>query len=376
MKKFVFVIGTRPELIKMMPIIKYASKVYGRDSFIIIDTAQHKTLSTIYWKLFGFKPDHVLDVLAEGQSLNSLASKIILQLEQIFKPLLDAYEICGIVGQGDTTTVMATSIFAFNSKIRFFHVEAGLRTHDIENPFPEELNRQITSRVSYINFAPTRLAKKNLLNEGIAAESIRIVGNTIVDAIQIFINDSTFKNHYLGSKILNDLHEPFALITCHRRENHGHKLLEIISAVTKLAEKHNSLKFLWLLHPNPNVRNVILNSPLLKFQNIILHEPVDYLDILNLIQRSKIILTDSGGIQEEAPTFGKPVLILRSTTERPEAVLNGKAILVDTDQEKILNGFAWAINYTPKNLKNPYGDGKASKKIVDTIYNTILNLDV
>lgn len=358
------IIGTRPELIKMAP-VAYALKE-NEIPFSIINTAQHTDLLDPYWKVFGLKPDISLEVMKSGQSLTSLSSRIILQLQEYFDSLTTKPSL--VLAQGDTTTVMGAAMVSFYNRIAFGHVEAGLRSNDLENPFPEEFNRKVTGITADFHFAPTENSRQNLLRENIRDEKIFVVGNTVVDALNHIRTSPEFNDQPFNNAHLRNLEgKNTVLITCHRRENHGKNLHSIINAVETLVGKHPELTFVWLLHPNPNVKTVISQSSLQEYSNFVLTEPLDYWDLLKMLKKCSIILTDSGGIQEESPSFGKPLIVLRTVTERPEAVQQGMARLAGADPEKILEAFAWAETYKANNFINPYGDGEAAKRIAGVI---------
>lgn len=369
-KKLLIVIGTRPELIKLAPVILEFKKRFRKPPIIILNTAQHKELLNPYWKIFKIKPDFELDFMKQGQSLAELTSRGILQFENFINTYLEnGNKIFGILAQGDTTTVMISAMVAYYKNIPFYHLEAGLRTFDLHNPFPEEYNRKIASISAQIHFAPTVISKNNLLKEGIN-KNIVVSGNTIVDAVNLF--KSKFKNYKLKNKQLNKLSIESTisnniLITCHRRENHGVNLINIISAVCKLANEFKQYKFIWPLHPNPNVLSVVKSKIDVSFKNIYLTDPLDYLDMLYVLSNSKLVLTDSGGIQEEAPSFNVPVLILREKTERPEGVNNGVAWLVGTNKNNIYSKACYLLSKEKFKFKNPYGNGKSSALIVNTL---------
>jgi UDP-N-acetylglucosamine 2-epimerase len=371
-EKLLIVIGTRPELIKLAPVVlEFKKRFKSKAPIIILNTAQHKDLLEPYWKIFKISPDYELDFMKQGQSLSELTSRGILQFENFIKSYQKkGNKFSGILAQGDTTTVMISSLVAFYNNIPFYHLEAGLRTFDLLNPFPEEFNRKVASITARIHFAPTLISKQNLLNEGIK-KNIIVCGNTIVDAVNLF--KSKFKHYKLKNK---QLHEIFnksinnknILITCHRRENHGKNLISIISAVCNLAKKFKDYNFIWPLHPNPNVFSVVKSNIDDKLKNIHLTEPLDYLDLLYILSKSSLVLTDSGGIQEEAPSFNIPVLILRKKTERPEGVNAGIAWLVGTNKTNIYKiARNLILNKEKHKFKNPYGNGKSSIKIVNTL---------
>jgi UDP-N-acetylglucosamine 2-epimerase (non-hydrolysing) len=363
--KISFIIGTRPELIKVAPLIWAVKR--DKIAFDVVNTAQHKDLLDPYWEAFGIKPTHVLDVMVKGQNLSSLTSRAISQIQEY----LDNEEVqpTVILAQGDTTTVMAASMVSFYNRIKFAHLEAGLRSFDIENPFPEEFNRKIASISADYHFSPTSISSKNLLNEGISNEKIHEVGNTVVDALIKIKGDINFLSIPWKNKGLNKIQdfEKVVLITCHRRENHGRNLLEIIDAINEIAENNPETIFVWTVHPNPNVKNTVEKSRLSHMVNVLLTDPLEYIDILKILNTAYCAISDSGGIQEEAPSFGTPVLVLRKTTERPEGVSTGVAFLVGTEKLQIVRGFNYLKNNYPFFEGNPYGDGESSQRILDIL---------
>ncbi|WP_298780260.1 non-hydrolyzing UDP-N-acetylglucosamine 2-epimerase [uncultured Polaribacter sp.] len=365
--KITFIIGTRPELIKVAPVILELKK--HNVDFDIVNTAQHKDLLDPYWDTFEIEPTLVLDVMVAGQSLSSLTERAINAIQSY----IDTVEVKPtiILAQGDTTTVMAASLVSFYNKIKFAHLEAGLRSFDFDNPFPEEMNRRIASIAAEMHFCPTEVSKTNLLNEGIDANKIFVIGNTVVDSLNLVVNNDSFKNlKWLNSDL--DKTKNFSkkvLITCHRRENHGDNLSDIIEAVNELAMSNKDTVYVWTLHPNPNVRGKVLDSKLSKLDNVILIKPLEYLDLLKMLNISFCAISDSGGIQEEAPSFNTPVLVLRETTERPEGVTEGVAFLVGSDCEKIVKEYNNLKTNPPVFTKNPYGDGLSSSKIIRCLIN-------
>lgn len=371
-KDIVFIIGTRPELIKMAPVI-HALQAMGVSNFSVVNTGQHKELLTKYWKIFKIEPDFELDIISHGQDLSGLTVRAISKISELLSEFINQNERPKIIlAQGDTTTVMAASIVAFYNKIKFIHLEAGLRSHDMLQPFPEELNRKIASIVAHLHLAPTPIAKENLLRENVLEKDIHVVGNTIVDSLEYVRMSDEFKSRHFNNPLLNNLDSsPLILITCHRRENHGDNLRKIISALEIIVRKFPTFHFVWIWHPNPNVKQVISNSELNSNKNFLLIDPLDYWDLLRLMSRSSIVITDSGGIQEEAPSFGKPLIVLREVTERPEAVLAGMAKLVGADTESIVHAFDWALKYEPTSYSNPYGDGKSSPRIARLLIESI-----
>lgn len=370
-KNLLFIIGTRPELIKVFPIINYLKKI-KYPNFSVVSTGQHKDLLESYWDVFDIQPDFELNIISKGQNLSQLTSKAILAIDKLITSFDENRKPDIIFSQGDTTTVMASSMVSFYHNIPFAHIEAGLRSFNLKHPFPEEFNRKIASIVTQYHFAPTEISKENLLNENIDTNNIHIVGNTVIDTLNHFIEGNILKDYmFKDSKLKNTLkltsEKNIVLITCHRRENHSH-LNELIEAIEILSNDNPDIIFIWPVHPNPNVKSIVQKSSLSNIQNIIITEPLEYLDLLKVMQYSKIVISDSGGIQEEAPTFKVPVLILRETTERPEAVNIGISKLVGMNKEKIIHEF---YNFSPifsENFKNPYGNGDASKKIIEAIW--------
>lgn len=361
--KITFIIGTRPELIKVAPVIWEARN--RNIDFDVVNTAQHKDLLTPYWSTFDIEPTHTLDVMRKGQSLTSLTSRAICQIQHYLNLVEMKPDL--ILAQGDTTTVMAASMVSFFNKIKFAHLEAGLRSFDFQNPFPEEYNRRVAAIGADYHFAPTKNSKDNLLNEGIDENKVFVVGNTVVDALNKVSLDKSFINTEWENKQLEQIKyfEKSVLITCHRRENQGENLQKIITSINILSTENPTIVFVWTLHPNPNIRQFVLDSELSKKKNVLLIEPLSYFDILKLLKVSLCVISDSGGIQEEAPSFQTPVLVLRKTTERPEGVNAGLAFLVGTDQNLIVSMFNELINNKVTFGGNPYGDGKSSAKILD-----------
>lgn len=367
LKKIVIVIGTRPELIKVACIIREFINRDLRDHFLLINTSQHKDLLDPYWKIFGLEPDVTLDVMRNAQNLSSLTTRVIMQFQEYLESMRG--QIAAIMAQGDTTTVFGVSLVAFYNNLPFYHLEAGLRSFDLYNPYPEEFNRKATSIIAGFHFCPTDVSRDNLLSEGIPPERTMVVGNTVIDALT-YIRDHVenhpeFDTQYLNEKISHG--KKIVLITCHRRENHGSYLLEIIQAVHELATENQEIQFIWTLHPNPNVKEVVKDSILKDTKNVILVDPVDYKDLIRLLSRSIIVLSDSGGIQEEAPSFNVPVLVLRKTTERPEGITAGAAFLVGTDKSVIKQKFSHYLDHGINLIENPYGDGLSSVRVVNKL---------
>jgi UDP-N-acetylglucosamine 2-epimerase len=364
-KKLLFIIGTRPELIKIFPIINLLKNT-GNNNYRIVSTGQHKDLLESYWKVFDIEPNYKLDIIKEGQPLTHLTSRAIIAIEDLLTEIKNDFNPDIILAQGDTTTVMAASMVSFYNRIEFAHIEAGLRSFNLNHPFPEEFNRKVAGITAKFHFAPTTIAKENLLKENVDENKIYVVGNTVIDTLNYFIKSPILENHSFIEPKLKGISDKIVLITCHRRENHEH-LNNLIEAVDELSTIHTDLKFIWAVHPNPNVKNKVLNSGLDNKANFIITEPLEYLDLIKAISLSVKIISDSGGIQEEAPTFKVPVLILRETTERPEAVNLGLSKLVGMNKELIIESFENFIpNFNHVN-GNPYGDGEASKKIIKAL---------
>lgn len=358
MNKLLITFGTRPELIKIAPVIQEFRKRGLEKRLIIVHTGQHCSLIEPLLILFDIKPDFYLNIMSKNSSLSGLTARALERLQELIDELKQNYNIVGILAQGDTTSVLATAMCAFYNHLPFFHLEAGLRTHNIHEPFPEELNRRVASMCTTVHFAPTKKAKDNLLKEHIATEDIQLVGNTIVDAL------NWVKQTVPSTPSVSE--NPIVLITCHRRENHGKNLKVLIKAVTQLATKHTNVHFIWLLHPNPNVQQTVMNAGLEKLPNIELRPPIDYFEMINLLKHTHLLLTDSGGLQEEAPSFDVDTLVLRDSTERPEGVKLGYATLVGCDNVvRILEAFEKHYPIHRQITQNPYGDGLASVRIVD-----------
>jgi UDP-N-acetylglucosamine 2-epimerase len=365
--KLLIIIGTRPELIKVAPVIMELKK-RNIFNYKIVNTGQHKELLDPYWKVFDITPDYDLNIISPNQDLARLTSRALLSINDLIKELHNKGEKpLYILAQGDTTTVMASSVAAFYNNIMFLHLEAGLRSYNLQHPYPEEFNRRIAGIVADIHFSPTKSAKNNLIREGIIESKIEVVGNTVVDALNYITNSDRFTKVIFSDHRINDCigkGKQVVLITVHRRENQNKNLENLIFALKKLCTDNPDICFIWPVHSNPKVKLPVLNSDLSKLSNVILTDPLSYLELLKLISLSKIIFTDSGGIQEEAPSFKKPVLILREVTERPEAVDLGLSRLVGCDPDLIINEF---YNFHPdyRNIPNPYGDGCAAERIVN-----------
>ena len=366
MKNIIFIFGTRPEIIKLAPVILTLKKYPQDYNVIICNTEQQKELSNQTLAYFGLKADINLDCMRENQSLSSVQARILTSLDKVFQE----NEIDATIVQGDTMTVLCGALTSFYHKKPVFHVEAGLRSYDIYEPFPEEVMRQMTSRVADLHFAPTGVNKLALMKEGISLNKIFVVGNTVIDALfclsENVIEDS--KKFFENKNIPID--DNLVLITAHRRENHGERIDRILDAITYLVEKYSDHTFVIPVHPNPNVRIKIFNR-LENFANVHLLPPLDYPYLVYLMKNAKLILTDSGGIQEEAPTFACPTLVMRYETERKEGVEAGVSKLVGADYDKILEESEKILSSTKEltrlEAKNPYGDGTASIQIENII---------
>lgn len=378
-----FVFGTRPEAIKIAPLVKEFLKYDKTYKTVVCVTGQHKEMLDQVLKIFEISPDFNLDIMHHGQDLYDITSRVLLGMRDVLKSVLPDLTFV----HGDTTTSLATSLACFYEKIPVAHVEAGLRTYNKYSPWPEEINRQITGRIASYHFAPTELSKKNLQNEVVDSKNILVTGNTVIDALHFVvkkINTNMILNKELIVKLKNSGYDPsnlkldkkLILITGHRRENFGDGFIDICKAIKHLAVKYPEVDFVYPMHLNPNVRkpiNQVFGEKNI-IGNIYFIEPLDYLSFVFLMEKCYLILTDSGGVQEEAPSLGKPVLVMRNTTERPEAVKAGTVKLVGTDYNKISEEVTKLIldtNYYNKMSKsiNPYGDGLASRRIVNYLIN-------
>jgi UDP-N-acetylglucosamine 2-epimerase (non-hydrolysing) len=374
-KKILLVFGTRPEAIKMAPVYLELKKYPEFFEARICVTAQHREMLDQVLTVFGIKPDIDLDLMKPGQNLSGITNAVLSKMEGVL-----AEERPDIVlVHGDTTTTMATSLACFYAGVAIGHIEAGLRTHDLQAPFPEEFNRQITTKLSRWHFAPTEQSRDNLLAEKVVADRISVTGNTVIDALMLVvagIESNQSKRDDLTNRL--SLLLPFdwqksqyIVITGHRRENFGDGFLQICSAISELADMYPDIQFVYPVHFNPNVRGPVAEI-LSGFANIHIIEPLEYEPFVYLLKNCFLVLTDSGGIQEEAPSLGKPVLVMRDTTERPEAVEVGTVLLVGANRQKIVDGVAALIEdedlYRCMSLThNPYGNGKACEKIIDVL---------
>ena len=374
MKKILVVFGTRPEAIKMAPIIQKLKKEEDCYETRVCVTAQHREMLDQVLDLFKINPDYDLNIMQPDQDLDEVASKILIKL----KTVLDDFLPDLVLVHGDTITTFAASLSAYLKKIKVGHVEAGLRTGDLFSPWPEEGNRKLTSILTDYHFAPTALSKKNLLDEGIDESKIFITGNSVIDALQITVNriendkklKSQIEKRVEKSGFVN-LSSKFILVTGHRRENFGQGMLNICESLKVLAKNNLDINFLYPVHLNPNVRKPV-NDLLSDISNIKIVEPFEYEEFIYLMSKSYLILTDSGGIQEEAPSLGKPVLVMRNKTERPEAIEAGTVKLVGSDKDKIVKEVQKLLDNYEEYQKmckaiNPYGDGKTSKRIIEIL---------
>jgi UDP-N-acetylglucosamine 2-epimerase (non-hydrolysing) len=376
MKKILLVFGTRPEAIKMAPLVKELKKYPGYFDVKVCVTAQHRQMLDQVLSLFEINPDYDLNIMSSNQDLYDITSKVLIEMKNVLndcKPNI-------VLVHGDTTTAMATAIAAFYQKIDIGHVEAGLRTYNLYSPWPEEMNRQFIDRIANIHFVPTKISKDNLLSENIISNNIFITGNTVIDALFSVI-DKIKMSSQLQSDINSQINDAgyiqsdrqFILVTGHRRENFGEGFKNICKALKITATKHSEIDIIYPVHLNPNVQIPVFNS-LKDIDNIYLIKPLDYLPFVYLMNKSKLILTDSGGIQEEAPSLGKPVLVMRDNTERPEAVAAETVKLVGTNVDTIIENVDILLsdnnNYTIR--QNPYGDGQASQRIREILMEIIL----
>lgn len=356
-KNIICVVGTRPEAIKMAPIILALKNEYWANVRVLV-TAQHRDMLDQVLHFFNIKPDIDFNVMQENQRLSLLTSKILVEFDSV----LSFEKPDAVLAQGDTTTVMATALACFYHRVPFGHVEAGLRTWNIQNPFPEETNRVITARLAQWHFAPTEKSRKNLLNEGIQNAHILVTGNSIIDAL--FMT----REKKCNFSIPLDNTKRLILVTAHRRENFGQPFLNICDALIKLAANNQDIQILYPVHPNPNIKNIAY-ALLSHKKNIILCDPLEYPHFIAAMEKAFLIITDSGGVQEEAPALGKPVLVVREETERPEAVEMGVVKVIGTCSQKIVEETQLLLNEKSTYQKmarggSPYGDGNASQRIV------------
>ena len=382
MKKIMLVFGTRPEAIKMAPLVKEFQKYPDDFETIVCVTGQHREMLDQVLHIFDIKPDYDLNIMKQGQDLYDVTARVLTGMRDIFK-------VCRpdvVLVHGDTTTSTAAALAAFYQQIPVGHIEAGLRTHNIYSPWPEEMNRQITGRIATYDFAPTPLSRENLLKENVPDSQITVTGNTVIDALY-WVVDKIKSDKALDKSLENELAKAgydvtrlsggkkLVLITGHRRENFGDGFINMCTAIKDLTNRYPDVDFVYPMHLNPNVRKPIhevFGENLTGLGNMFFIEPLEYLSFVYLMEKSTIVLTDSGGIQEEAPGLGKPVLVMRDTTERPEALDAGTVKLVGTNYDKIVNEVSLLLDDQAAYEKmskavNPYGDGKACGRIVERL---------
>lgn len=384
MKTILLVFGTRPEAIKMAPLVKEFEKHPNDFKTVVCVTGQHREMLDQVLNIFDIHPDYDLNIMKQGQDLYDVTAKVLLGMRDILKEVSPDV----VLVHGDTTTSTAASLAAYYQQIPVGHVEAGLRTHNIYSPWPEEMNRQITGRIATYDFSPTPLSRENLLKEDVSDSKITVTGNTVIDALYWVVNkikndkeldcrlEKELKNFGYDVSRLKD-GKKLILITGHRRENFGEGFIHICKAIQTLNKKYPNVDFVYPMHLNPNVRKPIhevFGQDLSELGNMFFIEPLEYLSFVYLMEKSYLVLTDSGGIQEEAPGLGKPVLVMRDTTERPEAVDAGTVKLVGTDYDKIINEVSNLLEddaeyHKMSKAQNPYGDGKACERIVNVLRN-------
>ena len=382
MKKIMLVFGTRPEAIKMAPLVKEFQKHPDTFQTIVCVTGQHREMLDQVLNIFDIRPDFDLNIMKQGQDLYDVTARVLTGMRDVLREAQPDV----VLVHGDTTTSTAAALAAFYQQIPVGHVEAGLRTHNILSPWPEEMNRQITGRIASYHFAPTALSRQNLLQENVDDANITVTGNTVIDALY-WVVDRIKNDRSLDAELekvlrhagydVNRLADgrPLVLITGHRRENFGDGFINMCTAIKQLTERYPNVDFVYPMHLNPNVRRPIhevFGDDLSNHGNMHFIEPLEYLSFVYLMEKSTIVLTDSGGIQEEAPGLGKPVLVMRDTTERPEALEAGTVKLVGTDREKIFNEVSTLLDDAAAYARmsqavNPYGDGLACSRIVERL---------
>lgn len=374
MKRILLVFGTRPEAIKMAPLVKALQKDTEHFETKVCVTAQHRQMLDQVLEVFDILPDYDLNIMAPNQDLYDITSKVLLGLREILKD----FRPDTVLVHGDTTTSLAASLAAFYQQIAVGHVEAGLRTYDLLSPWPEEMNRQVTDRICTYYFAPTSRSKQNLLQENIEESKIYVTGNTVIDALLMAV-DIIARKPGVKEQIQKELQEKgytvgqrqYILVTGHRRENFGEGFLHICTAIKELAARHPDMDIVYPVHLNPNVQKPVYEL-LSGLDNVYLISPLDYLPFIYAMQHSTLLLTDSGGVQEEAPSLGKPVLVMRNTTERPEAVEAGTVKLVGTDASAIVSSVTELLHDKElyrrmSETHNPYGDGQACRRILEAL---------
>ena len=388
MKTIMLVFGTRPEAIKMAPLVKALQACADSFKTVVCVTGQHREMLDQVLRIFDIQPDYDLNIMRQGQDLYDITARVLAGMRDVLKEVQPDV----VLVHGDTTTSTAAALSAFYQQIAVGHVEAGLRTYNIYSPWPEEMNRQITSRIATYNFAPTALSRENLLKENVDEAKITVTGNTVIDALHMVVSrlkddpalaseqeEVLFRAGYDVARLANG--KKLVLITGHRRENFGEGFIHMVTAMKDLAEKYPDVDFVYPMHLNPNVRKPIhevfgeivngksVNS---KWGNFFFIEPLQYLEFVYLMEKSSIVLTDSGGIQEEAPGLGKPVLVMRDTTERPEALESGTVHLVGSDYNKIVDEVSTLLDDAEayermSKAVNPYGDGHACERIIKAL---------
>ena len=376
------VFGTRPEAIKMAPLVKAFQAASDSFRTLVCVTGQHREMLDQVLHIFDIQPDYDLNIMKQGQDLYDVTSRVLLGLREVLKEVRPDI----VLVHGDTTTSTAAALAAFYAQIPVGHVEAGLRTHNIYSPWPEEMNRQLTGRIATWHFAPTPLSRQNLLSENVAESQITVTGNTVIDALY-WVVDKIKHDDTLAQQLDAELQRAgydvqrladgrkLVLITGHRRENFGDGFIHMCTAIKDLTQRYPQVDFVYPMHLNPNVRKPIhevFGQDLSGLGNMFFIEPLEYLSFVHLMEKSHIVLTDSGGIQEEAPGLGKPVLVMRDTTERPEALTAGTVKLVGTDYDKIVSAVSTLLDdeaayQAMSRAVNPYGDGKACGRIVETL---------
>ena len=382
LRKILIVFGTRPEAIKMAPLVLALKKEKNTFDTKVCVTGQHREMLDQVLRIFDICPDYDLNIMKQGQDLYDITARVLTGMRDV----LNEWRPDVVLVHGDTTTSTAAALAAFYQQIPVGHVEAGLRTYDIYSPWPEEMNRQLTSRIATYDFAPTTLSRENLLKENVPEEKIVVTGNTVIDALHMVVDrlksDSALvdeqvevlkKAGYDARRLASG--KRLVLITGHRRENFGQGFIDMVTAMKELSEKHPDVDFVYPMHLNPNVRKPIhqvFGEDLTSYPNFFFIEPLQYVEFVFLMEKSHIVLTDSGGIQEEAPGLGKPVLVMRNTTERPEAVTAGTVKLVGTNHDLIVSEVSTLLNDSAEYMKmsraiNPYGDGKACQRIVERL---------
>lgn len=383
MRTILLVFGTRPEAIKMAPLVKKFQQYSNDFKTIVCVTGQHREMLDQVLQIFDIHPDYDLNIMKQGQDLYDVTARVLVGLRDVLQEVKPDV----VLVHGDTTTSMAAALAAFYQQIPVGHVEAGLRTHNIYSPWPEEINRQLTGRIATYHFAPTPLSRENLLQEGVDETHISVTGNTVIDALY-WVVDRIKDDEDLEQSLREELHQrgydvnrlsqgkKLVLITGHRRENFGEGFIQICRAIKHLVENYPDVDFVYPMHLNPNVRKPIHEAfDGKQYDNMYFIEPLEYLSFVYLMEKSTIVLTDSGGIQEEAPGLGKPVLVMRDTTERPEALEAGTVKLVGTNYDKIVQEVSKLIEDSQyyremSEAVNPYGDGRACERIVDCFLNS------